>query len=209
MSDWSRRRFLAAASLPVVGSVAGCSESLDRTGAEPHFAEQKRPVTDYEREQVRNNEGASLIEDESAARRSYTYEHLTERANVPSFADVPEARQLEQFVDSTDFETESILLLVRPIPECYDLRLVSVSEEDDGVDSQYCRDMRPADVACERDAEDTVGVAIRLPFAGDSFNTLGMGFSSSCDNRPTVVSFEPVTPTNATGAATDAGGADE
>lgn len=207
MSDWSRRRFLAASSLPILGALTGCSASPDRTGAELDTAPRKRPVTDYDAVKVRNSGGSPLVERDSstAADRSHTYDHITEQANVPSFTGVPEARELDRFVGATDFAAESILLFVRPVPECYDLRLVSVSKEGDGdgVDARYCREMRPADVSCERDAEDPVGIAVRLPFAGDSFNSLGMGFSSSCGDRPTVVDFEPVTPTNATGDSAD------
>ncbi|MFB6093063.1 MAG: hypothetical protein ABEK02_08645 [Haloquadratum sp.] len=206
MSDWSRRRFLTATALPIVGASAGCSASPGPTESKPDASFPKRQVTDYEMAKVRNGKGVPLVEGGSATGRSETYDHITDRANVPSFTQVSEAQKLVRFVGATDFATESVLLLVRSIPECYDLRLVSVSKESDGVGSQYCREMRPADVGCERDAEDTVGVAIRLPFAGDSFNSLGMGYSSSCDDRPRVVDFEPVTPANtavdATGNAT-------
>ncbi|MFB6091228.1 MAG: hypothetical protein ABEJ97_09240 [Halobellus sp.] len=210
MSDWSRRRFLAATALPISGALTGCSTASDLTETEPQIRPRKTPVTDYEMKKVRNSAGDPLLEPESSSERSETYDHITQEANVPSFSDTPEGRTLGQFVGATDFAAESILLLVRRVPECYDLRLVSVSKEGDGVDSQYCREMRPADVSCERDAEDTVGVAIRLPFAGDSFNSLGMGFSSSCDDRPRIVTLEPVTPANATGNATaESGGGTE
>ncbi|MFB6250364.1 MAG: hypothetical protein ABEI27_01540 [Halobellus sp.] len=183
----------------------------DRTPQDANLQQQNRPITNYELTRVRNESRAALIAGDSESERSRFYEHLTDAESVPTFSDVAEADELARFIGETDFESKSVLLLVRPIPECYELRLTGVSKEGDGVDSQYCRDMRPADVQCKKDAEDTVGVAIRLPLAGDSFNSLGMGFGSSCDDRPSMVHFEPVTPTsNATTTSTaETGGGSE
>lgn len=208
MPDWSRRQLLQAAALPTLGALAGCSESNDQTDerVDPSIRS-KEPITNYEMTKVRNKSGAALAGSNSNSADAETYDHITKEETIPSFTSVSEARALERFVRDTDFATQSILLLVRTIPECYRLRLVSASKEDDGVDSRYCRDMRPADVSCDQDATDTVGIAIRLPLAGDSFNSLGMGFSSSCDDRPTVVNFDPVTPaansTSSTGGVTE------
>lgn len=203
MPDWSRRQFLGAVSAAVFGGLAGCGGSLDRAnGAADLSMRSRRTVSDYETAQVRNADGAALL-DEAARGRDRFYDHLTDPGDVPPFADVAEARELARFVDATDFETESALLLVRPIPECYELRLTSVSREPDGVDSQYCREMRPADAGCDRNESDTVGIAIRLPFAGDSLSGLGRGFRRSCGDRPMAVDFEPVTPaSNATKTST-------
>ncbi|SDY08042.1 hypothetical protein [Halobellus clavatus] len=208
MSRWSRRAFLRASSLPILGGVAGCLEFRDSARQDVDLSSHRtEPVTDYERRTVRNEAGAALVADGASSDRIHFYDHLTDAESVPAFSDVAEARELEAFVSDTDLETDSVLLLVRPIPECYELRLTAVRKEDDGVDSEYCRSMRPADVQCEQDAEDTVGVAIRLPFAGDSFNSLGMGFSSSCRDRPSVLNFEPVTPmSNETATSTSASG---
>ena len=61
-----------------------------------------------------------------------------------------------------------------------------VAREEDGVEADFCRELRPADAACGAEDRVAVGVAIRLPFAGDEFSSLGSGWSSDCDRRPVL-----------------------
>ncbi|MFB6196314.1 MAG: hypothetical protein ABEI80_09090 [Haloplanus sp.] len=193
MPDWSRRDALRAVATTGTLLAAGCSTSdTGPIDAPPP----RRRVTDFESVLARNARGNPLVVpapvdgDEAGERRQdhSLMEHLTATADVEEFrfrADAG-AADLASFVNATDFASQSVYLLQRSIGECYRTRLVGVYREGDGVDAEFCRDLRPADVDCDTDTEDTVAVAIRLPFAGDDFNSIGSGWSGDCEHVATV-----------------------
>jgi hypothetical protein len=192
MPDWSRRRALHAAVSTAVVALTGCSGEASVSNSGTPRAGSER-VTEYETEQVRNADGAALVRradaTETETENRATTEawnrgvsaHLTDADELSeyTFDDAPEATALARFARATDFETRSVYLLVRSIPACYDLRLVDVRRQSDSVTADFCRDLKPADVACERDDRDAVGVAIRLPFSGEG-SGYGVSMSSSC-----------------------------
>ncbi len=189
MPDWSRREALSVLTTGVATALAGCQHSPPDVSRPPAIGS----VENYEVARVRNADRAVLLtrSDDIKSGRPGAYEHLTSREDVAAFtfADVPEARTLRQFVDATDFESESIYLLVHTVPECYDHRLVGVGVDGNGPEASFCRKLRPADVECDADAEDTVGYAIRLPFPGDEMS--GMGSSGgSCEPSPRPEAFD-------------------
>jgi hypothetical protein len=116
-----------------------------------------------------------------------------ESMGEPTFpADVPGADRVASFFAETDFDGDSIYLYQGAIPACYTRHLQGMYRDDDGVDADFCRELRPADVACGADEWVMSVFAIRLPFPGDSFSSVGGGGSSSCD-RPYRDTIEPDT----------------
>ena len=137
---------------------------------------------------VRDTNGDALFELAGEPERPGGYEYLTstdDREDV-TFSSSQPASDLRAFVDATDFESESVYLVSRPIGACYEARLVGVFREGNGIDADFCNALRPADVACGADEEDTVGVGIRLPFVEEEFNSFGLGWSGDCGPRTTV-----------------------
>jgi hypothetical protein len=152
------------------------------------------PVTDYDAETVRDPDGRPLFwrdEDGESEREREGMELLTD--SLPeshlTFAEgVPAADGLRSFAVDTDFERQSVLLYATRVSGCQHLRLEGVSRQPEQVDVSLCRELRPADVACEADADHTAGVGVRLPFPADDVNGTGMRISSTCGRLP-----EPVT----------------
>ena len=195
MPDWSRRRALRTVATAGSLALAGCSGESSRSNDPP--PERGEPVPDLEVRFVRDTDGGSPFDtdDESASTSTddpdavtHSFEYLTDRDEFDdlTFPSTTPAAELRSFVDATDFEAESVYLLERAIGECYRANLVAVYRESDGVDVDFCEALRPADVDCSAEAEDAVGVAIRLPFPGEEFNSLGSGWSGDCDRRPIV-----------------------
>jgi hypothetical protein len=200
MPSWSRRRALQAVATTGAFAIAGCSGESSSSREPPHERGEPVPASDLEVTFARDTDGEPLFavgddgngngdaRDAGTADLGQSFEHLTDaedRERV-TFRSTEPATTLRRFVDGTDLEARSVYLLQRPVRECYEARLVGVYREDDGVDADFCRALRPADVECSADARDTLGVGIRLPFPGDSFSGLGTGWSSDCGPRPTV-----------------------
>lgn len=186
MPDWSRRHALQAAAAAGAFALAGCSGTSSSSREVPR--ERDDPVDVAETTFVRDTDGEPLFRIGDEPRRPGSYEYLTstsDREEV-TFRSSPAASDLRAFVEATDFESESVYLVSRPIGACYEARLVGVYREGNGIDADFCNALRPADVACEADDEDTVGVGIRLPFVEEEFNSFGLGWSGDCGPRPTV-----------------------
>lgn len=207
MPTWSRRRFLSAATASLTAAVAGCQDSAGPQGPRP----QEQPVEDYETRQVRNTDGVALFtEGESIPTASETgrveafeslYAVSSESLAEVTFADVPEARTLEGFASDTDFSRRSVYLFSTPVEECYTVELSSVTRDEDGdPSSQFCRSLRPADVACRTGQYHTVGYAIRLPFTKSVNSGYGTGMASDCRGERPL-------PFDATVTATETGDA--
>jgi len=195
MPDWSRRRALHALGTATAVSLAGCIGDSDSDGfEEPPGRRRGERVTDYDLGTVRAAgadplfwEGERATDDEPRP-GGYTYVASEDDLAAVSFADGDAAAELAAFVRATDFGSESVLVLARPVRECYDLHVRGVWREDGGFETSFCSRLRAADAACSRDAEQTVGVAFRFPFVEDDVTSMGSRWSSSCDGRP-----EPVT----------------
>ena len=186
MPDWSRRQALTALASGVTAAIAGCKGHSDGSGGSPGFGE--RRIENYALERVRNADGAVLVGragEDLETERPGASRHLTSDDDLAAltFADVPEARALRRFSGDTDFESESVYLYTREVPECYEHRLLWVEVDANGPSAHFCRDLRPVEAACGAEAHDTVGYAIRLPFPGDEYRGMGSGMSSSC-SRP-------------------------
>lgn len=197
MPDWSRRRALHALGATAAAALAGCNGRDDSGGFdEPPGRQPGEPVTDYELRKVHTSGTDPLFwEGERSAdgeRRASGYVHVGSEDDLDdvTFADSDPAAELAAFVRETGFGDESVLVQARPVRECYDLRLRGVWREEDGLQMAFCSSLRSADAACDRDAERTVGVAVRLPFPDEGFNSYGSQWSSDCDRGPAPVTAD-------------------
>lgn len=184
-----------------MAALAGCVGGDGGGFDDPPGQRRGQRITDYERLTVRDRDADPVFwragdddEEESAASHSpvgaHVYVASEEDLEGVAFADTEPASELAAFVRETDFDGESVLLESTVVRECYSLRLRGVWREDDGgLETSFCSALRPADAACSADAEDAVGVGIRLPFSLDDVGGFGSQWSSSCDSRPS-----PVTP---------------
>lgn len=84
------------------------------------------------------------------------------------------------FLADTDFERESVLLQLIRLKECYTVSLCSVSWSDDGIDTDYGRELRPYDERCRAEAFTYEIRLIRIPAPfDDPIGGFGTGISSS------------------------------
>ncbi|NLV07803.1 hypothetical protein GOC83_16840 [Haloarcula rubripromontorii] len=201
MTDWCRRRLLTAAAAGLA-AVAGCTTTDDPP---PSPGLDRRPANGYEVEQVRNTDAVPLFTRESFPTAtsdgegtgrpagSYDYAYVVSEAYLDdlTFAAVSEAQRLRSFAADTDFETESVYLFTTPVGACYDVRIEAITlDPDDDPHGDFCRTLRPADVACDDGEYDTVGYAIRLPVTRERTSGHGGGMSSSCRRAPSQVAFD-------------------
>ena len=196
MPDWSRRRALQAVATVGALTLAGCSGESSVSREVPRDRGDPVPPDEFEVTFVRDTDGEPLFtvgrDDRDGDGRTPEVEQGTEyltdddeREDL-TFRSTEPAADLRAFVEGVDLDSRSVYLLQRLVGECYEVRLVGVYRETDGVDADFCGALRPADVECSADERDTVGVAISLPFEGDSFGGYGTGWSSGCGHRSTV-----------------------
>jgi|GEM_PF-1896883 len=79
-----------------------------------------------------------------------------------SFADVEGAEEARAFVESTDFDSESVYLHQTPLGDCYRLELCSVSWGEE-VSLWYVPVLENYDVACSSEERDTLATFVRIP----------------------------------------------
>lgn len=193
MANWSRRRALQAAIAVSTLSLAGCSGSTSSSEEVP--SDRGEPVSDVEVTFARDEQGRHLYDferDNEGAAEAGELLHLTsedERGRL-AFRSTDPATRLRSFVNETDLDAESVYLIETSIGACYEARLLGVSRESDGVDAEFCRALKPADVDCSDGDRDRIGVAIRLPFPGDDFNSIGSRWGSDCEHRGTAIARE-------------------
>jgi len=183
MPTWSRRRALRAVAATATVALAGCNASTERSGDTPSRRDGD-PVTDYDAELVRDPDGRPLFwRDEADERERDALALLTaplSESDVAMASSVPATGALQSFVADTDFEKQSVLLLATRVAGCRELTLEEVRRSDDEIDVSLCRVFRPADAACDADADHTAGVAVRLPFPAEDVNSFGVGSTSHC-----------------------------
>ena len=200
MPDWSRRRALRAAVLPLVAGLAGCSGETRVSRSAPSDSRDE-PVTDYTVRQIRVPDPRPLfwsVNDPPSDDDPGRTHHLTSQSQLDKLrfaSDIPAVERLEAFVRSVDLETESVYLHAQTLEACYDLVLRGVSRDDSSVSVDFCRDLKPADATCKAADETAVGLAIRLPFSGDEFHGLGMSYGNQCGPPLQPINFDPSTPT--------------
>ncbi|KTG11538.1 hypothetical protein AUR64_03290 [Haloprofundus marisrubri] len=91
----------------------------------------------------------------------------TETAASLEFAAVEGVERAEQFLEETDFDSETLYVEQHPIRECYEQQLCWVRWTESSIETAYSRGYRDADIACETDAYDVVAQLVRLPVVFD------------------------------------------
>ena len=195
MSNWSRRRALQAAITVGTLSIAGCSGST--SSSEEVSSDRGDPVPNVEVRFARDRTGSHLYDLERENEQDGESEggellHLTSESQRDrlAFRSTDPATRLRSFVNGTDLDTESVFLIETSIGACHEARLLGVYRESDGVDADFCRALKPADVDCSEGDRDRIGVAIRLPFPADEFTSIGSRWGSDCDRPGTAIARE-------------------
>jgi len=206
MQQWSRRRALrAAAATASTLAVAGCNAGVDDgdDGGGPG-RDAGNTITDYETTTARADRvfAPFWLEtyDDPADRPSRPVGSalVTEPPSEAGVTFHPEselAASLRSFAEDTDFGAACVYLWSTRVGGCDTVAVTGVRRRGDAGDTvelSLCRRSRPPDVACERDAEHTVGLAVRLPFGGEDVRLGGVSVSGDCrdgDDDPA-----PVTP---------------
>lgn len=120
--------------------------------------------------------------DETGERPDYRHHRFIttpETVEALAFGDVDGVDGAKQFLTATDFEQETVYLEQRAIPACYTLDLCYVRWGPDDIETQSARQLRPADVACEADAQEVLATFIRIPAAIDPDDVSGYGSGTS------------------------------
>ena len=193
MSNWSRRRALQAAIAVGTLSIAGCSGST--SSSEEVSSDRGEPVSDVEVTFARDRQEGHLYDferDNEGDSEAGELLHLTSESQRDrlAFRSTDPATRLRSFVSGTDLDTESVFLIETSIGACHEARLLGVYRESDGVDADFCRALKPADVDCSEGDRDRIGVAIRLPFPADEFTSIGSRWGSDCDRPGTAIARE-------------------
>jgi hypothetical protein len=100
-----------------------------------------------------------------------------ETADRIRYADVDGVEEAEAFVAGTDFESETLLLEITGVNECYEPKLCFLTWSQDHYRTYYTRQYRPAEFACGADDEDGGVQFIRVPDTLDPDRVTGSGSS--------------------------------
>jgi hypothetical protein len=84
-----------------------------------------------------------------------------------SFGDVDGAEEAREFVEATDFDSESIYLDQTPLGDCYRLELCSADWGGEELSLRYVSVLQDYDVACSGRDRDTLAMFVRVPVALD------------------------------------------
>ncbi|ARS91545.1 hypothetical protein B1756_18670 [Natrarchaeobaculum aegyptiacum] len=121
--------------------------SLRADDADPVVFESEADVPEDDREYLR---GSFHVIDDDGAAALYVDGNAEQRETI------------EQFVDETDFETQSIFVDQRTIGDCYDLVFLGAEASEDSVRTAYCRSLKSPTTPCETDHEVVEAVVVRL-----------------------------------------------
>ncbi|MFB6107644.1 MAG: hypothetical protein ABEJ82_02235 [Haloplanus sp.] len=198
MPSLTRRRALHGAAALLAG-VAGCS-SEDHVGSTGPDEPQGTVAFDPESHHLRNTERAPVVwtgerptttDDEQRHYWANTFFVAdSDTAADVSTADVEGSDGVADFLSATDYDAETVYVQQTLVGECFDLDLCYVKWSADHVETSFARTYRPAEVACERDADDVTAWLIRIPAVVDPDEVHGYGTgrgSGTCDERNRLV----------------------
>lgn len=180
----SRRAVLGACAAAVV-PLAGCGESPDRDDP-PTTRRRNRTPAEAETRRLRYD-GERLVASGSTENEDERPDPVllvtsdAERDALRYRSEPDGRRELEAFVDDTDLSESTLLVYQASIGECYRRRLVSARRDADRLDVELCRQLRPATVACDREAEVVEVLAARLPFAVEEVSSYSLGSGGGCE----------------------------
>jgi hypothetical protein len=175
----SRRHFLRLTA-GATAALAGCGAVGDPGVDRPTTRPRRDPVRPLAVVRVRSDSADPLFVSADGEPRGAAHLTDVERVRELTFAGGDAAAPLVAVVEETDFERHSVFLHQHRVGECYRVHLTDVNRRDDRVRASFCRELRDADVGCSRDRQVRVGHAIRLPFPGDDFSGMGVGFGMHC-----------------------------
>ncbi|MES3161961.1 MAG: hypothetical protein PPP55_10400 [Halorubrum sp.] len=184
----STRRTLLGALIPTVALVAGCTARGDApdtggTDTDPTVHKPRNPAGD-----------AVLVDGDANDLVPLRNRVITsaERVAEIGFTDgVPDstAAKTRTFLETTDYDTETVFVRHVHTEACRRYRIRSVSWEPGRVEFEYCREYRPPDVACEADRRDAVALCFRLPDTLEDVSSSGSSGRSPC---PDGIDYERI-----------------
>jgi hypothetical protein len=193
-SETARRSFLTGV-VGIATALAGCSAS--ETHSSPpeggtivtdHVTATTRSTGDRPPVVAPREDASDENADDASTAEPITLHTVESEDDAEAFefaegaTNVAAARRL---LAETAYDSESVFVFQTRIGECYRLKLNYVTRDDDGDPNvQFCRVIRDADTACEREAFDHAAALVRLPFPGDEYNGLSAGSGGSCEPIP-------------------------
>lgn len=180
MGSHTRRQVLSAATLLTFG-ITGCVGESTEVSQSATESNRYRPpdgeyVADPPMVTARSTATQPPIGYQDAASADTTAdnrEHQRSRIVIdsPSSAerlvarDGVSAETLHEFVDATDFASETLYLDVQPIKQCFTLSLCYISWQETEIRTAYARRLRSYDAACAADTQARTARLLRLPVA--------------------------------------------
>ena len=197
----TRRSLLATVGSLGVAGLAGCSSptqgSLHSLPAPP-----PEPVEDLTVFKVRSTDHRGLFrtnEQSDGYRTTHEVIDTPEDLEGVHFnSELAAATDLEAFVNRVDLDQHVLILYQQESNACVDHHLVEVAYGEDDLDLEFCRETRPADVACSQEERRWIGFAIVLPFAEMDLSSFGYGSGRRCRGTMTI---EAITPDSESGGS--------
>ena len=132
--SWSRRNALSALATGFATVVAGCQSGDEVAGPPDEPEPDAVEPTEVRQERV---DGAAVLftnadtlptPDETPNRHRRASAHIASGTEFEEYrwGETPEAGQLREFVETTDFEERSVYLLSTVVDACHEVRLVSM-----------------------------------------------------------------------------------
>ncbi|QLC34824.1 hypothetical protein EFA46_011205 (plasmid) [Halarchaeum sp. CBA1220] len=200
MALHTRRRFLASAAAAGLGALAGCNGSSSSSESAPDRSLSGTTLADPDTVTLRASGNGLLAwvrpRDATTTTESpprYAGRPLIatdETAERVRFADGVEASAARDFLDATDYGSETVYLEHRSVGACHRLELCYVNWTATSIDIDYGSYYRDASDACEADADDVTAWFIRIPDAlePDAVTSHGSSWSSrGCSPRPAEI----------------------
>ena len=204
MGSHTRRQFLAVTAV-ATGGVAGClgsESSVSRSGSStegpgrtvPDEQATTEPPLLFRRGEAdqppirlaeNEDEGDSGADDERVRGHDrHPQYRVIDSASmadrlVDNTTDSSGDGDLESFVSSTAFDSETLYLETRQVEQCFRLSLCYISWQDNEIRTDYGRLLRPYDERCSVDATAFESRLFRLPVALDADEVNGYGSSTS------------------------------
>ena len=183
MVPTTRRRALLGAA-GVLAGLAGCAGHTASSGSSSGSDPLPNVETDPARYALRNParepavwigpEDGTETDDDHRGRPGGLVASPT-TADRLAFAPVDGVEAAREFVETTDFERETLLVEATPVGACYELEFCHVEWSTTRYHSYYARHYRPVDVACEADERHVVSSLVRIPEALDPEEVTGSG----------------------------------
>lgn len=178
----TRRQLLTISGSTFLSLLAGCTSSSDRSVEEASVDEPESidSTHEFETTQYRLDSATAVIFRDADAMEAADPPdadmpgHPQRRESILVFdqeganelqIDVDDGevqRKIQSFVNSTEFERQSIIISQQMVDECFERNVVGVEAEDDSFSLNFCRQLKPPTVACEADKTVLDVILIRL-----------------------------------------------